>query len=68
LGEKVDFGVVNTRNEDPDEALPGSDAPTEQRVRAEDGRVRDLGRLLKGMEADNSEAMVPLAREKIYDR
>jgi len=68
LGEKVYLGFVKMSDVDPDETLPGFEAREELRAGSEDGKVRDLERMLKGMEADNSEAMVPLAREEIYDR
>ena len=57
-----------TSDVDPNEALPRFEAREELRVGSEDGNVRDLERMLKWMEADNSQAMVPLSREEIYDR
>lgn len=35
---------------------------------AENKRKKDLKRLLKAMRASNTQAMVPLTREEIYDR
>jgi hypothetical protein len=68
LGEKLYAGVVKASDVHPDEALPRSEAREDLRAGSEDGKVRDLERMLKGMEADNCEAMVPLSREEIYDR
>jgi hypothetical protein len=68
LGEKVYVGIVKASDVHPDEALPRSEAREDLRTGSEDGKVRDFERMLKGMEADNSQAMVPLSREEIYDQ
>lgn len=59
---------MKTSDGNPDEASSRPEARAELRVIWEDEKVRDLGRWLKRMEADNYEAMVPLSREEIYDR
>jgi hypothetical protein len=68
VGEKFYVGIVKANDVHPDETLPRFVAPVDRRVRVEDWKVRDLERLLKGMETDNSEEMVPLARNEIYDQ
>ena len=49
-------------------AVKGLEAVTSGAVDGEQERKKSMKRLLKAMRASNTEPMVPLTREEIYDR